>query len=525
MKPLRFAVFSCVLAAGCGTSSTTAGGLPPTQVRVAQGIVEGVATSNPSVRAFLGIPYAAPPVGNKRWAAPEPAASWEGVRSAKQFGARCIQTNPFPDMQFQSATESEDCLSLSVWTPAKGAADRLPAMVWIHGGGFFSGAGDEKRHDGVPLASKGVVLVHFNYRLGILGFMAHPSLSAESPQKASGNYGLLDQIAALRWVHDNIAAFGGDPGNVTIFGESAGSFSVSALMAAPAAQGLFHKAIGQSGAYFSSSPLPLISVSDGEKRGVELATAVGAASLAELRAKPPSELIAKLGPVSTRFAPILDGGVLPVDPWDVFAQGKQSHVPLMAGWNSAEVKGPPVSAAAFTAQLRKALPKDAAAALAVYPAKNDKDARLSAVAFASDNFIGYGTWKWIEVHAATGGSPVYRYLFDQIFPTKDGQPPADDPGAAHATDIEYVFSALDSRALAWRDDDRKVADMMGTMWTNFAKTGNPNGNGVPDWPAWAPSGDHRLMRINAKAAAEPEAHRDRYEFQDKLETARRGAHR
>lgn len=498
--------------------------MAPTQVKVAQGIVEGFATTaNPDVRAFLGIPYAAPPVGARRWTPPEPPASWEGVRSAKQFGARCVQTNPWPDMLFQSPAESEDCLSLSIWTPAQADSDPLPVMVWIHGGGFFAGAGDEKRHEGVPLASKGVVLVHLNYRLGILGFLAHPELTAESPRRASGNYGLLDQIAALGWVRENIAAFGGDPRNVTIFGESAGSFSVSALMASPLAQGLFHKAIGQSGAYFSTTTLPLLPLSEAERRGAALASAVGATSLADLRAKAPADLIAKLGPELTRFGPILDGYALTSDPWDVFAQGKQSHVPLLAGWNSAESKLPPVSVAAFTAQLRKTFGKDADAALAVYPAKDDREARLSASALAGDNFIAYNTWKWIEVHAATGGAPVYRYLFDQICPTMGGPPLADDPGAAHATDIEYVFNALTTRDLAWRADDRKVAELMGTMWVNFARTGNPNGPGVPEWPAWNAGGERRLLRINASAASEPESHRDRYELLDRLELRRRAA--
>src|SRR5262245_14792916 len=244
---LSLALVPCVNSRGQSTNDH--------RVRVAQGVVEGINAAKPGVRAFLGIPYAAPP---KRWAAPEPPLAWQGVRSAAKFGSRCIQTHPFPDMLFQSAAESEDCLTLSVWTPAR-RGGHVPVMFWIHGGGFFSGASDEQRHDGSALASKGVVLVAINYRLGVFGFFAHPELTAESPQHASGNYGMLDLIAALHWVHDNIAAFGGDPNNVTIFGESAGSFAVSELMASPLAQGLFHKAIGESGGAFRQGGISVTS--------------------------------------------------------------------------------------------------------------------------------------------------------------------------------------------------------------------------------------------------------------------------
>jgi len=490
------------------------------QVRVTQGVLEGIDAARPGVRAFLGIPYAAPPVADKRWAPPEPAAAWNGVRDASRFGDRCIQTRPFPDMLFQSAAESEDCLTLSVWTPAK-AGERVPVMVWIHGGGFFSGAGDEQRHDGSALASKGVVLVTINYRLGVLGFLAHPELTAESPRHASGNYGLMDQIAALRWVRDNIAAFGGDPDNVTIFGESAGSFAVSALMASPPAGGLFHRAIGQSGAFFGSAGLSVLPLAAAEARGTDLAAAVGAASLADLRAIPPAELIAAQGEALVRFAPIVDGVVLPEDPWDVFRQGRQHAVPLLAGWNSAEIKLPPTTVAAFEARLQATYPDDLAAARAVYPARDDREARASAIALASDNFTAYSTWKWLELHTATGGVPVFRYLFDQPMPTEAGPPADDDPGAAHAMDIEYVFETLDSRHLAWRDEDRRVADLTATWWTNFAKRGDPNGAGLPQWPAWRADGEGRVMRINANAAAEPEGHRARYEFLDGIARRRR----
>ncbi|HVV46336.1 MAG TPA: carboxylesterase/lipase family protein [Bryobacteraceae bacterium] len=496
------------------------------QVRVSGGLLEGTAGSKAGIRAFLGIPYAAPPVGAKRWRAPEPAAKWTGVRAADKFGNRCMQTTPFPDMVFQSKAESEDCLYLNVWTPAKSRTERLPVMVWIHGGGYFSGASDETRHDGSVLASKGVVLVTINYRLGVLGFLAHPELTKESPHHASGNYALLDQIAALRWVHANIAAFGGNPANVTIFGESAGSFAVSAMMASPLARGLFQKAIGESGAHFTAKggSLPTLPLADAEKMGVELGASLGAKSLAEMRALPAEAFGKAIASTPTKFSPIVDGYVLPADPWDIFAQGKQAHVPLLAGWNSAESKGiPPETAtvAGLEASLRKQFADDLEAAKKAYPAGNANEARLSAVALASDNFIAYSTWKWIEMQAKTGQATVYRYLFDHIIPTATGEPPADDPGAGHATDIEFVFSTLDTKKLAWRPSDRKVSDILVSYWTNFAKHSNPNGPGLAPWPPYDEK-SRELMVLDEHPKVTKETHRDRYALQDRATVRMRG---
>ena len=299
------------------------------QVKTTSGLVKGTASTDGRIRAFKGIPFAAAPVGDLRWKEPRPAPPWDGERDTTEFGAQCMQGQIFGDITFPRPA-SEDCLNLNIWTPAAAPGDRLPVMVWIHGGGFQAGAGREPRHDGDALARKGVVVVTINYRLGIFGFFAHPELTKESGRNASGNYGMLDQVAALRWVQENIAGFGGNPQNVTIFGESAGSFAVSALMASPLAAGLFHRAIGESGAYFSaaSGTLALQSLAVTEQQGSKFAAAVGAESLAALRAKSGEELLNAALKTQPWFSPNIDGYFLREDVYTTFAAGKQARVPL-----------------------------------------------------------------------------------------------------------------------------------------------------------------------------------------------------
>jgi para-nitrobenzyl esterase len=504
-----------------------ASGIAAAQVKTAGGLVQGTTSADGQIRVFKGLPYAAPPVGGLRWQAPSPAAAWQGVRDAIEPGAHCMQGPIFGDIRF-SRPASEDCLNLNVYTPAKGTGERLPVMVWIHGGGFQAGAGPEPRHNGEALARKGVILVTFNYRLGVFGFFSHPELTRESGRNASGNYGLLDQIAALQWVKDNISAFGGDAGNVTIFGESAGSFAVSALMASPRAAGLFHKAIGESGAYFTAgagtlTPQPL-AVS--EQHGVKFASTVGADSLAALRTKSAEDVLTAALKTQPWFSPNLDGYVLTGDVYSTYATGKQAHVPLLAGWNADEVRAGVVlsaqkpTAQSFADQTRKRFGDHADAILNAYAATNDAEALESAAALASDMFIGHATWKWIEVHAKTGRAHVYRYSFDRKIPVApdakiNGTPATSrDVGARHAGEIEYVFGTLDSiKDVSWQASDRKLSDAMITYWTNFARTGNPNGGGLPNWPRYDGDGT-RVLYLDETIHDAPDAKRRRYEALD-----------
>jgi para-nitrobenzyl esterase len=502
-------------------------GVAHAQVKTTGGSVRGMTTADGKIRIFKGIPFAAAPVGELRWKEPRPATPWEGMRDATDIGAHCVQGPIFGDIKF-SRPASEDCLNLNIWTPAVQADERLPVMVWIHGGGFQAGAGPEPRHDGEAFAKKGVVLVSFNYRLGVFGFFAHPELTRESGRNASGNYGLMDQVAALRWVKDNIAAFGGDPGNVTIFGESAGSFSVSALMASPLARGLFHKAIGESGAYFTAGDgtLALQPLSVSEQQGAKFAAKIGAGSLAALRAKSSEELLKAALPIQPWFTPNLDGYVLTEDVYTTYAAGKQAHVPLLAGWNADEVRAGVVlakqkpTADSFSADVRKRFGDQAEAILKVYPVGTDAEALESAAALGSDMFIGQATWKWIETHAKTGGAPVYRYSFDRRIPVA---PDANvngvaatsrDIGARHAGEIEYVFGALDSiKNVKWEASDRTLSDAITTYWANFARTGDPNGSGLPAWPRYDLK-DRRVLHLDETIREGAGPNQSRYEAID-----------
>ncbi len=497
----------------------------PSRITTADGVLEGVVSADGKVRTYKGIPYAAPPVGQLRWKAPQPAPAWTGMRKAVEYGARCMQGPIFPDMIFHDNGPSEDCLYLNIWMPAKPAKKPLPVMVWIYGGGFAAGSSSEPRQDGGNLSKKGVMVVSFNYRLGVFGFFSHPELTSESGRNASGNYGLLDQVAALQWVRKNIATFGGDPHNVTIFGESAGSFSVSALMASPLAQGRFRRAIGESGAFFSTT-LQLKPLAQSEQADAEFArSSLGSSSLEELRAKPADEVLkAVLKAGMIRFSPNIDGYFLPRDVSSIFAGGKQGHIPLMAGWNADEGnyraffgKEAP-TAQNFVTRARSAFGSNADTFRKLYPAATDAEAKRSAQDLAGDQFIAYSTWKWMEMHQKSGKSPIFRYRFDQTLPPppSSAQTPGAEPTAPHAAEIEFVFGMLPSRNLPWRPEDRKLSDLMGSYWTNFAKTGDPNGPGLPRWPVYSSRDGYRVMHLDADPRPAPDQHRQRYEFLDSL---------
>lgn len=488
--------------------ATTTAPQIPVRIKVAQGVLEG--TTSDGVRSFKGVPFAAPPVGELRWREPQPAKPWEGVRRADAFGPRPMQLPIYSDMMFRSPSVSEDCLTLNVWAPAKGK--RLPVLVYFYGGGFQAGAADEKRYDGESMARRGIVSITVNYRLGVFGFLAHPELTKESPHHASGNYGLLDQAAALRWVRKNVAAFGGDPKRVTIAGESAGSFSVSAQMASPLSRGLIAGAIGESGALLGSSrTMPL---ADAERGGAAFGTAAGAPTLAALRAMPAERLLeaAKAG----RFGVAVDGWFFPKPPAAIYAAGEQAHVPLLAGWNAAE-SGPggvlgnsPATPEAFAQALRRLYGDRAEEGLRAYSATTDPEALQSATDLAGDRFIGYGTWKWTELHAKTGGKKVYRYFYTQ---------PRPGEAAGHSAEIEYALGNLDlNPRYAWTDADRRTSAAMQGYFENFVKRGDPNGAGLPLWPTLQTGS---TMRLGPEPRAEKEWREARYRWLDSLQTVGR----
>jgi para-nitrobenzyl esterase len=488
------------------------------QVKTASGVVEG--KSDGPVNIFLGIPYAAPPVGDLRWKPPVPAAKWSGVLKATDFSSHCMQGKVYGDMKFRDPGGSEDCLTLNVWVPAKTSGAKLPVMVWIYGGGFEAGTTSEARQDGTHLAQQGVIVVSMNYRLGVFGFFVHPELAKESGHNAAGNYGLLDQTAALRWVHDNIAAFGGDPGNVTIFGESAGSFSVSAQMASPLAKGLFQKAIGESGGAFYSGGLTFEPRSVREEKDVKTISAkLGVSTLAELRGIPAQKLLDAFAPPQSPgfdFGPDVDGYFLPKPVPAIFAAGKQNDVPLLAGWNhdegSFEIAFSPQkpTAESLKATAQKEFGDKAGEFLKLYPSDTDAQILRSAQDFAGDRFIAFSTWAWMDAQSKTGKQPIYRFRFD-LGPPSDPKGP--QLGAYHSSEIEYVFGQLDSKTdVTWSPETRALSAQMQKYWANFARTGDPNGLGLPKWPVYSARDGWSVMFLDTRLAAHKDDLRERYLF-------------
>jgi para-nitrobenzyl esterase len=514
------------------------------QVKVANGMIESTAPPKDGVRNFKGIPFAQSPAGDLRWREPQPVKSWTGVRNADQFGPRCMQRSG-GDYWFRSNGMSEDCLYLNVWTPAKSGKERLPVLVYIFGGGFQNGDASEPRYDGESMARKGIVAISINYRLNVFGFFSHPELTKESPHHASGNYGLLDQVAALQWVQQNIAAFGGDPKHVTIAGESAGSIAVSALMASPLSKTMMAGAIGESGALISS--LPPRPLAETEKDGVRFGETAGALSLTDLRAMsaekilellPNSAVPARGSAPSLRFSPNLDGYFLPQTLTRIFEAGAQAKIPLLAGSNSEEQTARSIlgqndpTVENFAEAVRKLYGHNADQILKAYAPQTSEEVLQAATDLASARFIAHGTWKWTELQMKTGGKPVYRYFYTRIRPAYQSMPGESSPegsggpgamlpqvrrGAAHSAEIQYAMGNLDlDNRYNWEPDDRKVSETMQAYFVNFIKTGNPNGAGLPNWPRYDAKSNYMRIRIDVVSAAEPEPDRSRYQSLDAI---------
>jgi len=496
------AVVAVVVAGGSLTAAISQ------PVKVEGGLVSGVPGKDTSIMAFKGVPFAAPPVGDLRWRAPKRAAAWQGVRRADKFSASCIQNvvaerKPWTYEFMTHGDISEDCLYLNVWTAAKSAAEKRPVYLFLYGGGFTEGAAAVPVYDGEGLAKKGLVVVTINYRVGVLGFLAHPELTKESDHQASGNYGLLDQIAALQWVRENIAHFGGDENRVTVAGQSAGGMSVHDLTASPLAKGLFQRAIVESGGsnIDRAGPGNARALAQAEAEGQKFAESKGAKSIGELRAMRWQKVTEAGGP--GRFAPIVDGYSLPAPVREIIAQGKQNDVVTLTGANAGELGGlgppqGPMTAEKFANQARQRYGAAAEEFLKLYPAETDEAARTAQSQSARDQAL-VSMYLWARERSKTARTRVYEYLWDHALPGPD----AERYGAFHTSEVPYVMNTLYMSDRPFTEVDRRIADMMSSYWVNFAATGDPNGKGLA---AWAPADERpEVMEVGDKTGAIPAA--------------------
>ena len=505
MNRLNFVVVAAAMTAALGfASSLGAQTLKP--VRTQAGLVQG--TARDGIGVYLGVPFAAPPTGDLRWRAPQPVAAWQGARPADKFAPGCMQS-PLINraLGLEPVPTSEDCLYLNVWTPAKSPRDRLAVMVWIYGGGFTSGATSIPQYNGANLAKKGVVLVSLGYRLGQFGFLAHPELSAESSGH-SGDYGLLDQIAGLQWVKRNIAAFGGDPNRVTIFGESAGGIAVSMLAASPLAKGLLQSAISESGGSFAPARLaneggenvPPLAVA--ERNGVAFLSKLGVSSIADARKKSADDILKSSAPGLGGAWPNFDGYVLPGDQYKLYEAGHYNATPVLIGTNADEgaLFVPAVTAAAYEASVRAGYGDYADKILAAYPAGSDAEALRSARDLFRDSAFAWNTWSWARLQSRTGKGKIYVYYFSHR-PNYPDAPQFKNWGAAHGSEIAFVFGNFTATMPA-TDADKSVSDEVSSYWVNFAKTGDPNTSGVPAWPVFTDA-SQQVMNLNDPSKAIP----------------------
>ena len=535
------------------------GTMAQTQVKTAEGILEGKDLSG--IKVFKGVPFAAPPVGNLRWKTPQPAKHWDGVREAKEYGPNPMQEPLFGDMNFGTKVNSEDCLYLNIWTPAKTMKEHLPVLIYFNGGGLMAGSGSEARYAGDAMARKGIISITANYREGIFGFFAHPQLSKETSYKGSGNYGFMDQVAAIKWVKDNIEAFGGDPNRITIVGESAGSMSVSALMASPLCQGLFAQAMGSSGSVMGFKKV--LTLKEAEQKGVEMAQNIAAqmvgktdkakgkaskkkapkADINMLRNLPAEELL-KLAAVKSRPVYNIDGYFFVEQPEETFAKGNQTKVPLLVGGNNQEMTpwavlmGKQPTVENLKAGAKATFGEENIDELfRLYGISTDKDVlEQPGVNLASDIFLDYSTWKWGNMHKLTSGQPVYRYrychprpamaikgkvaaLAGGVIDAKEGEAPApQDKGAVHSADIEYAMGTLPTnRVYDWQPADYMISDIFSQYYINFVKTGNPNGLGLPEWPSTNGKAIAPVLQIDENTVVKTDAQMEkRYEYIDQL---------
>ena len=503
-----FAMMFIACAAVLSSCNQQKGETVTLQVKTQYGILEGF--EEDGVKKFLGVPFAQAPVGELRWKAPQPVQAWEGVREAKQFGDDPMQLDVFGDMAFRGSGRSEDCLYLNIWTTAATTADALPVLIYFNGGGLMAGSGSEPRYDGSSIAKEGVIGVTANYREGVFGFFAHPDLTAASDYKGSGNYGFLDQVAAIKWVKENIAAFGGNPDKITIVGESAGSFSVSLLMCSPLSKNLIAGAMLSSGA--EVLPYQPSSQADADAAGAELLKQAGIASLADAMALN-ADSLQKLLPPRGMANVVLDGYFMTESADAVFEKNEQAQVPLLAGWNSLEahpmqaIQGAAPTLANYKNALKAQFGDMTDEIFKAYGIETDEDV-LNQKGFdlVSDLFTGFPTWKVCDYHVKSG-LPVYRYHYMHPRPQqsekmgdkvaalaggvrekteeeKKAEQPQIAPGAVHSADIEYAMGTLDTNEYYdWQDEDYAISKLFLTYYANFCKTGNPNSQGLPLWSA------------------------------------------